>query len=72
MKNFPIVNMLYSKTDLREPVKNLSFRKGSSSLIFNSSLDITSICILHHNMKSLLLCLVNLNESNDVWMVEIF
>ena len=47
MDDLSIVDMLHAQTELREPIENLIFRKGSVSLFFDLLADVTSVGIVH-------------------------
>ena len=79
MQYFPIMNMLECEANLCEPIQNMILApilQLSPSLllgfilIFNTSLQITSICVVHDNAQFAFLRLVNFTEPHDVWMLQ--
>jgi hypothetical protein len=64
------MNMLHTQTDLSEPIKNLLFCKWASSLLLDSLPYISSIRVLHDDMHPILLCLVHLDESHDIGVIQ--
>mgnify|MGYP001602344013 FL=1 len=71
MKNFPIVDMLDCKANLREPFEDFLFRKVLL-LLLQIVLQVSPICIIHNDAKFPSLCFIDFSESNDVRMVESF
>lgn len=70
MQDLPVVNMLHAKTNLGEPVKDLRLREVSALLLLNSSSQISTIRVVHHDTQVAFLGLVRLPEPDDIWMIE--
>lgn len=70
MKNLPVVDVFHPQAELCEPVENLAFTEVATSLTLDPILQITSICIVHHDVELLLLCFVNFSEHDNVRMIK--
>ena len=72
MKNFSIVHVLQPQADLSEPVEYETLAKEAAPLLLNHFLEITPVCIVHHDAELALFGLVNLTESDYVGMIQCF
>ena len=68
--------MFESEADLGEPVQNCIFGKiliaALLFLLFDFTVEVSAICVVHDDAELAFLCFVNLFESNDIWMVQNF
>ena len=72
MDDLPVMDVLHPKTNLGEPIEDLTLRERSSSLLFDSVLQVTTISIVHDDAKFASFSLVDLNECYYVWMLQSF
>lgn len=81
MQYLSIVYMLESEANLREPIQYVILapilQLPTSSLlllvlVFDASLQVAAICVVHHNTQLAFLGFVDLSETNDVWMLQDF
>lgn len=79
MQYLPVVNVLQSKAYLREPVQNvilapiLQLSAGFLLLfvlVFDSSLQIAAVCVVHNNAKFSLFGFVDFTEADDVGVLQ--
>ena len=68
------MTMLHSKTDLRKDIENLIFWNeiiaSSFPVLFDHTLKISPIRIVHYNTKLPFFSFVNFFKPNNIWMVE--
>ena len=79
MQYLPIMNVLQSQTYLSEPIKNVILTPILQLttclfllliLVFNSSLKISTIRVVHNNTELSLFCFVYFTESYNIWMLQ--
>ena len=64
------MDMLHAETNLRKPIEDLVLAKGSSALVFDSFLQVTTVTEVHDDAQLASFRLEHLNKSHDVRMVE--
>ena len=80
MQDFLVVAMLDSQRDLSEPVEKFIFRHvvlpalpiSSLESLLDLALEVSIVCIVHHDTQLALLRLVDFAELHDIGMVEDF
>jgi len=69
MDDFSVMNVLHGKANLCEPVENLVLAKIAAFCILNLSTQISTICIVHKNIESVVLDIC-LNALYNVGMIK--
>ena len=78
MQDFFVVYVFHCEADLRKniqqlvlrPVLGLAARVFCLCAILNLRLEVTTICVIHHDAKFALFCLVDFSETHDIGMVQ--
>ena len=70
MQNLSVVNMLEPQADLSEPVKDLRLGKELASLLLDHFLKIPSVRVIHNYAQLALFSLIDLAETNNIWMIQ--
>lgn len=70
MNDLPIMNMLHTQANLREPVQDLVFREGPTTLGLHTSLKISTIAEVHNDAELTSFSFKNFDESDNVWVIE--
>jgi hypothetical protein len=70
MQNLSVVHMLEPQADLSEPVKDLRLGKEPATLLLDHFLEISSVRVVHNDAQLALFSLIDLAETNNIWMIQ--
>ena len=70
MNDLPIMDMLHTQANLREPVQDLVFREGPTTLGFDPPLQVSTIAEVHYDAELAPFRFEHFDEGDDVWVIE--
>ena len=72
VQNFAVMHVLHSKTNLSEPVKDLSFWKHATTLLFYLLAQVASISVVHDDTQLSSLGFKSFNKLDNVCVAQMF